>query len=148
MPKHPAKNGCSTQSRSTYWFFRKATSAWAIVKRRVGPRMEISLFSETAVLLDKRHHLFVRRHEIRAAVSGHHDRAASIAQPRGPVPVPAAQMAEQEARRECVAGAQNIGYFHREPGHVDGRRRLGGAAQVDPRAVGAALFDQRGRAQS
>src|SRR5207245_11665639 len=126
-PERPARNGDSAPSRSTYWFLRNATTAWANVKRRVGPRMEISLFSETAVLLDKRHHLFVRRHEIRAAVSGHHDRAASIAKTRGFVPVPSAQVAEQEARRERVASAENIGDFDRDPGHIDGRRRLGSA---------------------
>src|SRR5260221_11449971 len=35
MPKQPAKKGCSTLSRSTYWFLRKAMTAWAIVIRFV-----------------------------------------------------------------------------------------------------------------
>src|SRR5215203_993303 len=35
IPKHPAKKRCSAPSRSTYWFARKRTSAWAIVSRTV-----------------------------------------------------------------------------------------------------------------
>src|SRR5712691_452469 len=97
MPKQPAKNGCSTPSRSMYWFFRKAITAWATVSRWVDSRMRMSSVLETAVLVDKRHHLVVRRHEIGTAVPGHDDRAARGAQARRPVPVPAAQVAEQES---------------------------------------------------
>src|SRR5579859_451317 len=33
MPKQPAKNACSVPSRSTYCCWRKAISAWAMVRR-------------------------------------------------------------------------------------------------------------------
>src|SRR5215203_6945920 len=35
MPKQPVKKRCSTPFRSTYWFARNRTSAWAIVSRTV-----------------------------------------------------------------------------------------------------------------
>src|SRR6266536_1118507 len=36
MPHTPAKKGSSLPSRSTYWFFRNRTSAWAIVSLHCG----------------------------------------------------------------------------------------------------------------
>src|SRR5438270_13994828 len=110
-----------------------------MVRRRVDSRMEMSSFSETAVLVDKRHHLVIGRHEIGAAMSGDHDGPAGIAQPRRLVPVPAAQMAKQKARRKRIAGTQNIGDLHRESGYIDGCRGLHRTAQMDPCTVGAAL---------
>src|SRR5918912_1999897 len=143
MPKQPAKNRCSTPSRSTYWFFRKATTAWAMVRRRVDSRMEMSSFSETAVLVHKRHHFVIRRHEIGAAVPGHDDGPARIAQARRPVPVPAPQVAEQEPRRERIPRAENVGDLHRETGDVDRRGCLCRAAEMHPRSERDAFFDPR-----
>src|SRR4028119_341070 len=45
MPKQPAKKDVSAPSRSTYWFARKRTSAWAIVNRTVIWPPPLSLWS-------------------------------------------------------------------------------------------------------
>src|SRR6266851_1985209 len=149
MPKQPAKNACSAPSRSTYWFFRKAMTACATVRRLVGSFIcTTSLgvdWSKTTPLLDEGHHLVVGGHEVRAAVFGDDDRSAGVAQSRGLVPVPAAQVSEQKPGGEGVARAKNVGYLDRETRHVQRRRRLGRAAQVHARAVRAALFHQHAR---
>ena len=55
------------------------------------------------------------RHEIGAAMLGHHDRAAGIAEPCRSVPTPAFDQPVDEAATEGIARAQDIGYF--KPGN-------------------------------
>src|SRR6266480_6648648 len=92
MPKHPAKKGCSTPSRSTYWFLRNAMTAWAVVKRSVVclSMLILSIVLDTmlrvlepTLVLNKGHDLFMGWHEVCAAMAGNQDCAAGVSEAGG-----------------------------------------------------------------
>src|SRR6266487_613474 len=97
MPKHPAKKGSSTPSRSTYWFLRKSMIDWAIV---------------------------IRWHEVCAAMFGDQDCTTGITQACSLVPVPSVDKTVQETRGKSVTSAQDIFHLHRETWHLDLRSNV------------------------
>src|SRR6266480_3050150 len=133
MPKHPAKKGRSTPSRSTYWFLRKSMMDWAVVKRSVVclSMLILSIVLDTmlrvlepTLVLNKGHDLFIGWHEVCAAMPGNQDCAAGVSEAGGFIPVPSLDETVQETRGKCVTSAQDIFHLHRETWHLDLRSNI------------------------
>src|SRR5215831_13000073 len=106
MPRQPAKNGWHFPSRSTCWWSRYWTMAWAVVSRLVFT--DLFPFSKSAAVGNELQSLLFIRHEIGATMARHNDCAAGVAHARGLVKVPALYQAIDKAGGECVPGTENI----------------------------------------
>src|SRR6266700_770887 len=151
MPKHPAKKGSSTPSRSTYWFLRKSMMDWAIVIRFVAclSMLILSIVLDTmlrvlepTMVLNKGHDLFMGWHEVCAAMFGDQDCTTGISQACSLVPVPSVDETVQETRGKCVTSAQDIFHLHRETWHLDLRSNISIRYKMDSLSSRTAFLSQ------
>src|SRR2546428_13529040 len=128
MPKHPAKKGSSTPSRSTYWFLRKSMMDWAIVIRFIAclSMLILSIVLDTmlrvlepTMVLNKGHDLFMGWHEVCAAMPGNQDCAAGVSEAGGFISSPSLHENAQENRGKSVTRGQDIFHLHRENWDLD-----------------------------
>src|SRR5215204_2395960 len=67
---------------------------------------------EPSSFVDKAENLFCKRHEVGAAMASNDDCAARISHSRGPIEIPALQVAVKKASGKSVTRSKHVAHFY------------------------------------